>query len=246
MSNKIIQLQKVDLLFIVDITASMGAFIDDARSRMKSILETLTTKYPVSLQVGMSLYRDHPSQGDPFVTAVFDLMDVDKIQPIIEEITVDGGGDAPEAVIDGIIDGVNTMSWRDKSRRIAFLIGDASAHGMIDNEECCTCGKTWGEAVSVTEKNRICIYSILLSNSDKARSNFRTLSNFTGGMLIEKANAMDAILSSLTEELENMTLDSKILEMISKDMKQEEICELLNIKRDDLESSKARIAYQTI
>jgi len=239
-------MSKVDLLFIVDITGSMSGFIQSAKDKMQSILSDLIEKFEVDLKVGLSLYRDHPSQGDPFVTITFDLMDVNEITDKIKEISVDGGGDNAEAVIDGIIDGAASMKWRDDSRKIAFLIGDAPAHGMIPDENCCTCGQTWGKAVAVMQQKKVVVYSILLSTDDNARLNFKTIANFTGGMLIENDDAMDAILSTLKTEFDNINLDSKVLNMLSNKYDVDKICEMLNINRDDLTLSKSRIVQYSM
>lgn len=235
-------MNKVDLLFIVDVTGSMGSFINKAKSKMKSVLSSLTDKFEIDLTVGLSLYRDHPSQDTSFVTATFDLTTIDGVKTTIDKISVDGGGDHPEAVLDGIIDGVVDMKWREESRRIAFLIGDAPAHGMIHNESCCQCGQTWGKAVACAESNRVAIYSILLGNDSDARSNFKLISSFTGGLLIESDNAMDVIVSTLTTEFENVNLDAKILEMMAGEFSSEDICKMLNVDRDELIASKSRIA----
>jgi hypothetical protein len=234
-------MNKVDLLFIVDITGSMGGFIQQAKEKMHEILNSLSEEFKIDLQVGLSLYRDHPSQGDDFVTAVFELQLVDKIKSKIDLISVGGGGDEPEAIIDGIIDGVKSMNWREKSRRIAFLIGDASAHGML-NDECCTCGKTWGEAISEVESKKVSIYSIVLGNSQRAKLCFKTLSNFTGGILIESTEAMKAITETLRQEFDNLNLDSQILEMMSKNLSEEEISKMLKIDREEISESKSRLA----
>lgn len=235
-------MNKVDLLFIVDVTASMGGFINEAKSKMQSILNNLTKEFKIDLQVGLSLYRDHLSQGDDFTTAIFKLQSIEKIKTKIDMITVNGGGDEPEAVLDGIVDGVKSMQWREGSRRIAFLIGDASAHGMVYCEECCTCGKTWGDAVSVAEDKKVTIYSIVLNDNELAKSNFKMLSNFTGGVLIESVKAMEAITDTLKQEFDNLNLDSQILEMMSKNMSEDEIGKMLKIDRDELSISKSRLA----
>jgi len=232
----------VDLLFIVDITGSMGSFIEDAKQKMKSILENLSKDFGVDLQVALSLYRDHPSQDNSFVTVVCDLMNVEDIQNKISQIRVGGGGDVPEAVLDGIIDGITTLTWRENSRRIAFLIGDAPPHGMTDNERCCLCGKTWGDAINVAQTKNVIIYSIALSNDATTKDSFKTLSNFTGGLLVEGKNAMNIILDTLKSEFDNMNLDTKILEMLSKDFSVDEICSMLNIDREKILESKSRIA----
>jgi len=234
-------MNKIDLLFIVDVTGSMGGFIDEAKKRMRSILESLTSEFEIDLNVGLSLYRDHPSQDTSFVTVTFSLMDVKEIQEKISLIQVDGGGDFPEAVIDGVIDGVSDMQWRDGSRRIAFLIGDAPAHGMYEGDSCCLCGKTWGDAIAASQDKKVVIYSIVLSDSRDAIANFKMISNFTGGLLIQGKDAMDAIITTLKSTFDDVNLDSKVLEMLSKDCDNDKICEMLNIDREKLSMSKSRI-----
>jgi hypothetical protein len=221
-------MNKLDLLFIVDITASMGNLIRDAQKRMKDMLSDLSKSHDLDLKVGLSLYRDHASQGDDFVTITFNLMDNDKIQEVIDGIQVGGGGDRPEAVIDGIIEGTQDMYWRDDSRRIAFLIGDAPAHGMIDNEPCCQCGRTWGDAVASVEECEAVIYSIILGRDSEGSDNFRTIANYTGGFLIETDNAMDAILKTLKDVMNEESIESKVLSEMSQT---ENVEDLLKISR---------------
>lgn len=221
-------MNKLDLLFIVDITASMGRAIKDAQDKMRDMLKDLSESLDLDLKVGLSLFRDHASQGDDFVTITFDLMDNDDIQDVIDKITVGGGGDMPEAVIDGIIDGMQSMSWRGDSRRIAFLIGDAPAHGMVRGEYCCQCGKTWGDAVVSAEKNEAVIYAILMGKSSGARDNFDMIANYTGGFLIETDSTMDAIMSTLKDVMSEESIESKVLSKIAQT---ENVEDMLQVKR---------------
>lgn len=227
-------MNKVDLLFICDITGSMSPLIEDAQKRMKDILSKLSAEFQVDTKVGLSLYRDHASQGDPFVTVTFDLMNINKIQEKIDLISVDGGGDWQEAVIDGVIEGVSSMSWRQESKRIAFLIGDAPAHGMDGETFCCTCGRTWGDAIQAAEEKGVSIYSIPLDDKEKVMDSFRTLSTFSGGLLIEADNALDAVLETLKDQFGELNLGSRVLDLLSKDKSAEEICKMLNITREKL------------
>ena len=219
----------VDILFIVDITGSMHPFIEDARKRMKDILNKVRNNKAVDIKVGLSLYRDHPSQGDDFVTTCFDLRDIDKIQDILDKITVGGGGDIPEAVIDGIIDGVSYMNWRTDSRRIIFLIGDAPAHGIVEEESCCQCGKTWGDAAYAIEDIQAILYAIPLSDDLATKTSFKYLSNYTGGFLIETDDAIEAISKTLNETLSDGSIESKVLREFSQ--KSDKIEDMLKTSR---------------
>lgn len=231
--STIISVPKIDLLFVCDITGSMGGLIEDAKKRMKDILNKLSEEFQVHTMVGLSLYRDHKSQGDAFTTVTFDLMEINDIQAKIDGISVGGGGDTPEAVLDGLKEGITSMTWRKDAKRIAFLLGDAPAHGM-EGRDCCTCGLTWGEVVCIAEEHNVPIYAIPIGHDRNMQANFKTLATFTGGMLIQADNALDAVLQTLRDQFSEISLGSKVLEMLSKDNSPEEICKMLNIDREKL------------
>ncbi len=109
------QLNQVDLAFIVDTTGSMGPFIDLARQQMIATLHALTNdaSLPVQLQAGLVQYRDHPPQDRSFVYRVhkFDSR-LKRLQKTINKLKPDGGGDAPEAVYDGLKAACNELAWR--------------------------------------------------------------------------------------------------------------------------------------
>jgi len=182
-----------------------------------------------NIKVGLSLYRDHPPQDSSFVTAVFQLDEIRNIQDKLEKIVVGGGGDIPEAVFDGIINGTDGMQWRDGSNRIAFLIGDAPPHGMAYEEPCCLCGLTWGDAVAALEGHGVTLYSISLHPGPKQV--FKMLANYTGGFLVESPGVMEAICNTLTSIFEGR-LDSSVLEAVSKGKSTEEIDSMISVSRE--------------
>jgi len=199
-------MNKVDLLFIVDITGSMGNLITEAKRRMKDILDRIVKEYNIDLKVGLSFYRDHPSQESTFVTVTYDLDDVGKTVKVFDTVTASGGGDTPEAGLDGIIDGISDMKWREGSRRVAFLIGDAPLHGMYGDEGCCMCGKTWGDAISIAQSKEVTIYSIVLGGNSEAQDNFKTLAIFSGGLYIKTEDAIGAIFNTLKVTMEDLSI----------------------------------------
>ncbi len=61
-------------------------------------------------------YKDHVDKMDKNVTDLYDLTaDVKKIKEYIGKIKVSGGGDIPEAVMDGLDVSVNKINWRPNS-----------------------------------------------------------------------------------------------------------------------------------
>lgn len=85
-------------------------------------------------------------------------------------MTANGGGDAPEAVLDGLHTALN-LSWLDKYDKILFLIGDAPAHGRQYNggigdsyPEGCPCGLN-GSTIMRAMKSKKIDFKILALNS---------------------------------------------------------------------------------
>jgi hypothetical protein len=63
-----------------------------------------------------------------------------------------GGGDYPEAVLDGLLAGA-ALDWRDNADKVMYLVGDAPAHGMgLPGDgfpDGCPCRATPGGVVEV-------------------------------------------------------------------------------------------------
>src|ERR1044071_5396679 len=90
----------------------------------------------IVLFVGFVEYRDHPPQEKTFVTRVNPLTsDIKRMQKAINSLKADGGGDAPEAVYDGVFAACKQIEWRPFSCRFTLLVGDAPPHGYKPPED---------------------------------------------------------------------------------------------------------------
>jgi Mg-chelatase subunit ChlD len=118
--------EPVDLVYVVDTTASMGDDIAAARDQMRTILADLTARNP-DRQVGIVAYRD---RGDDYVSRTFLELEVDdaRIQEGIAALEVGGGGDMREHVYAGLDEALRTQPWRPGASRHIVLIGDAPPH----------------------------------------------------------------------------------------------------------------------
>ncbi len=124
-------ISKLDLVFILDTTSSMGPYINAAKEGINNIFETIIKAESCHLQIGLVNYRDHPPQELTYITQVFDLTDdVNTIKANISATTHQGGGDLPEAICCGLEKGLNSVTWRVDSVKIAILIADAPPHGL--------------------------------------------------------------------------------------------------------------------
>jgi Mg-chelatase subunit ChlD len=120
---------KVEVVFCLDTTGSMGNLIEGAKQKIWSICNQIAGGKPVpDLKVGLVAYRD---KGDQYITKVIDLTDdLDSIHGQLKKFVAAGGGDEPEHVNKALYDAVHEIKWSTdkKTLRIIFLVGDAPPH----------------------------------------------------------------------------------------------------------------------
>jgi hypothetical protein len=120
---------RVEVVFCLDTTGSMGGLIEGAKQKIWAICNQIAGGKPTpDLKVGLVAYRD---RGDEYVTKVFDLTDdLDAVHGNLKGFVATGGGDTPESVNQALDDAVNKVKWSTdrKVLRIIFLVGDAPPH----------------------------------------------------------------------------------------------------------------------
>lgn len=214
-------LYDVDLAFIVDTTGSMGAFIDAARRQMVSTLQAVAgaAGTPVNLRLAVVEYRDHPPQDKTFVARAhgFD-GNLKRVQKVIDGLKADGGGDAPEAVFDGLRAAAEELDWRPHACRLAVLIGDSPPHGVGAGGDQfakgCPCGLTAESASALLEAKGITLHALGLTRSVDV--SFGKLSAFCGGGFFpagQGAQAVEAVKEVVARELHEIDFDRQVLEL---------------------------------
>ncbi len=115
---------RIDVVFAVDTTGSMGGLIDSAKRAVWSIATHIReVDTQADLHVGLVAYRDI---GDDYVTKDFALSgDMDAVFASLSSFRAAGGGDNPEDVAAGLYDAIHKMAWRDGAKKLVFLVGDA-------------------------------------------------------------------------------------------------------------------------
>lgn len=116
---------RIDIVFAVDTTGSMGGLLDGAKRTVWSIANQVRDlDKNADLHVGLVAYRD---LGDDYVTKDFALTsDLDAMYANLTSFQADGGGDVPENVDAALYDAVHKMQWRPGAKKLIFLVGDAS------------------------------------------------------------------------------------------------------------------------
>ncbi|MBN1379957.1 MAG: VWA domain-containing protein [Gammaproteobacteria bacterium] len=123
------QKPKIEVVFVLDTTGSMGGLIDAAKEKIWSIASNMASAQPApEIKMGLVAYRD---RGDDYVTRVVDLSnDLDSMYATLMDFQAGGGGDGPESVNQAVYDAVHKVSWSQNkdSYKVIFLVGDAPPH----------------------------------------------------------------------------------------------------------------------
>ncbi|KAL4454250.1 hypothetical protein ABPG74_012207 [Tetrahymena malaccensis] len=126
----------IDVVFCCDTTSSMSSYINKCKDTVNQIIKNILDKTQgegISVKFGFVAYRDHPPQDNTYLTCSYDLTSEDEIKQFIQTLQAYGGGDEPEAAMDGLYVSAKHMSWRDSthipSLRYIFHITDAPPHG---------------------------------------------------------------------------------------------------------------------
>ncbi len=122
--------KKLDLVFTMDCTGSMGSYISAAKNNIETICARLTQVEGYDLRFGLIAYRDHPPQDSSFVTKTFPFTaSLATMKQQLGLLSASGGGDGPEAVA-AALNATLESSWREDATKVCILIADAPPHGL--------------------------------------------------------------------------------------------------------------------
>jgi Mg-chelatase subunit ChlD len=120
---------RMEVVFVLDTTGSMGGMIAGAKQKVWAIANKLKSARPTpEISFGLVGYRD---RGDAYVTKVYGLTtDLDDVYNNLHAFEAQGGGDEPESVNEALHDAVCDLQWSTDSEvlRVIFLVGDARPH----------------------------------------------------------------------------------------------------------------------
>ncbi|HEY1100847.1 MAG TPA: vWA domain-containing protein, partial [Myxococcota bacterium] len=198
---------RVDLVFVLDTTGSMGGLIDGAKRKIWAIAnEVASAQQKPDVRIGLVAYRD---RGDAYVTKVVNLSDnLDSIYEQLMAFQADGGGDGPEDVNEGLHDAVTKMAWSTdkKALKMVFLVGDAPPHMDYAQQV------QWQQTAKLALKQNIYINTIQCGADDSTTLTWREIAHAAegryaaipqdGGVRVAAATPYDAELARLAGELD--------------------------------------------
>jgi len=111
----------VDIKFVMDITGSMGPYIDATKDAIKQVATQVVAKIDTRLHFGLIGYMDDTEDFTP------ELVDGNSFVNVISKIMARGGADYQEEVFAGVKQGIET-AWSENSIKVMIIVGDASSH----------------------------------------------------------------------------------------------------------------------
>ncbi|CAF1496034.1 unnamed protein product, partial [Rotaria sordida] len=220
----------LDLVFTMDCTGSMGAYIDNATKNIRFIVDEIINNEKSDIRLALIQYRDHPPQDSTFVTCVHDFTcKVEEMKQWLEQCQAQGGGDTPEAVADALHD-VLTLSWRPEATKICILISDAPPHGLNSYDDTfpngCPLGFDPIKIVREMAEKHITLYTVGVEPSILPyRDFFMSLAYSTGGQYIPLVDATllaQVIIGGVREEISLDRLMQDAQQDIANEIKQAE------------------------
>ncbi|MCU7917981.1 MAG: VWA domain-containing protein [Candidatus Thiodiazotropha sp. (ex Epidulcina cf. delphinae)] len=201
---------KVEVVFALDTTGSMGGLIQAAKEKIWSIATTLAQAQPApEIRMGLVAYRD---RGDTYVTRLTDLSsDLDSVYAKLMEFRAEGGGDGPESVNQALADAVDRISWSSdpNAYKVIFLVGDAPPHMDYQDDV------KYPQTLATAKARGIVVNTVLAGHSGVTREVWQQIAQTGGGHYAQVAQSGDAVaiatpyderLAKLSAELDETRL----------------------------------------
>lgn len=196
------QQQRIEVVFVLDTTGSMGGMIEAAKEKIWSIASSMAAAEPApEIRIGLVAYRD---RGDNYVTRVLDLsQDLDSIYAELMEFQAAGGGDGPESVNQALSEALTQISWsQDNSTyRAIFLVGDAPPHMDYAGEV------QYPESLALARQRGIVVNTIQCGDSPHTRNEWNRIAQLGSGSYfqVEQNGGALAITTPFDEQIAGLS-----------------------------------------
>ncbi|GIW93543.1 MAG: hypothetical protein KatS3mg110_1584 [Pirellulaceae bacterium] len=115
----------LDIVIVFDSTGSMSGEIQQVKQQIAGIMRSLLKLVPKT-RVSLCTYRDY--EDEYVVKGVGLTDDISQLEAFLARTSADGGGDAPEAVDEGLNWAVANNPFHPPARKVILLFGDAPPH----------------------------------------------------------------------------------------------------------------------
>jgi len=193
---------KIEVVFILDTTGSMGGLIKAAKEKIWSIAGTMAQAQTApQIKMGLVAYRD---RGDAYVTQTLDLSDdLDSMYSKLMDYRANGGGDGPESVNKALYDAVHKISWSQNQNtyKVIFLVGDAPPHMDYHNDI------QYPETINIANDKGIVINAIQSGTNRQTTRKWQHIAKLGHGnyFQVEQSGNAIAIATPYDEEIAELS-----------------------------------------
>lgn len=199
------QAARIDVVFALDTTGSMGGLIQAAKEKIWSIASGMAQAKPApEIRMGLVAYRD---RGDAYVTRVVDLSaDLDSMYATLMDFRAAGGGDGPESVNQALADAVNKMSWSQDMRtyKVIFLLGDAPPHMDYQDDV------KYPQTLALAKQRGIVVNAIQCGRAAQTRHNWQQIAQLGSGEYFQVNQSGSAVAVSTPYDKELAKLSRQL------------------------------------
>ena len=179
---------RIEVVFVLDTTGSMGGLIKAAKEKIWSIASSMATaRSAPEIKMGLVAYRD---RGDAYVTRVVDLSDdLDSVYATLMDFRAAGGGDGPESVNQALYEAVHSISWSQdqKAYKVVFLVGDAPPHMDYLNDV------KYPQTLATAKHRGIVVNAIQAGNLNQTAASWRQIAQLGAGRYFQVGQAGNAV-----------------------------------------------------
>ncbi|MBK8170060.1 MAG: hypothetical protein IPK60_06915 [Sandaracinaceae bacterium] len=149
------RLQRADIVFLIDVTASMGDEIDQIRDKLRDVIAPAIEAQIPDIALGVASFADFPVEpygddpiDDPFTLQLPMTRDISAVQGAVNALQLESGHDQPEAQVEALYQlatgagigrfvppsfgcprgGFGYPCYREDSLPLVFLFTDAPFH----------------------------------------------------------------------------------------------------------------------
>lgn len=237
---------RIEAVFVLDTTGSMGGLIQAAKEKIWSIATSMAQAQPTpEIRIGLVAYRD---RGDAYVTRVVDLSgDLDSLYATLMDFKAEGGGDGPESVNQALDDAVHKIGWSPDPAvyKVMFLVGDAPPHRDYRDDV------KYETTLGVARQRGIVVNAIQCGNDGTATGDWRQIAGLGQGQYFQVeqsggavavATPYDRKLAELSAKLDETRLNYGSAEEKAKAQSKEDATAKLRSKAS-VESQARRAAF---
>ncbi|OQX89932.1 MAG: hypothetical protein B6D65_00630 [candidate division Zixibacteria bacterium 4484_93] len=172
-----------DIVFVFDVTGSMGPYITGLKDRAKAFADTLESR-GLDYQLALITYGDEIRGFYEFTS------DADEFKTWIEGLAATGGGDSPENPLDAI-ERAFDLSYRPFAQKIFVVITDAGYH-----EDDAVTPRTLDEVIEDCES-----FGAIVSVVGPDIAGYHNIADATGGFWFDIGEDFSSIIDMIGDLL---------------------------------------------